>query len=265
VSELAADLACALDPVRFARAAGYVPDEWQERLLRSSAPRILLNCARQSGKSLMTALLALHTALYVPGALVLLLSPGERQSGEIFRKLMDAYRTLGRPTPATRENQLELELATRSRIIALPGEEGRIRSYSGAALLVVDEAARIADALYKSVRPMLAVSGGRLILLSTPWGKRGVFHQEWTQGLGWERYEVPASMCPRISPAFLEEERRALGNWWYQQEYECQFSETSDQIFSHEVLAASLSAEVKPLFATGGASDYSDTRSMACT
>jgi hypothetical protein len=249
VSALAADLACALDPVRFAQAAGIDPDDWQARLLRSAAPRILLNCARQSGKSLMTALVALHTALYEPGALILLLSPGERQSGEIFRKLMDAYRTLGRPTPARRENQLELELATRSRIIALPGEEGRIRSYSGAALLVVDEAARITDALYKAVRPMLAVSGGRLFLLSTPWGKRGVFHHEWTEGAGWERYEVPATDCPRISPTFLEEERRALGNWWFQQEYCCTFSETTDQIFSHEVLAASLSSEVKPLFA----------------
>jgi hypothetical protein len=251
VSALAADLAAALDPVMLARRAGLDPDPWQASLLRSGARRIILNCARQSGKSTVVAFLVLHAALFTPGALVLLLSPGERQSGEIFRKVTDAYRRLGRLVAAVRENMLELELANGARIIALPGQEGTVRSYSGVSLLAVDEAARVLDPLYFSIRPMLAVSSGRLVLLSTPWGKRGIFHREWTEGAGWERYEVPATMCPRISAAFLEEERRALGNWWYQQEYCCTFSETSDQIFSHEVLAASLSSEVKPLFATG--------------
>jgi hypothetical protein len=251
MSALAADLACALDPACFARAAGIEPDDWQARMFRSTASRILLNCARQSGKSTIVATLALWTALYTPGSLILMLSPGLRQSGELFRKVLDAYRRLGRPVAAEAETVLRLELANGSRIVALPGDQSTVRGYSGATLLCVDEASRVEDGLYYSVRPMLAVSAGRLILLTTPWGKRGVFHQEWTEGQGWERYEVPASSCPRISPAFLEEERRALGNWWYQQEYCCTFSETTDQIFSHEVLAASLSAEVKPLFQTG--------------
>jgi len=72
---LAQDLRMALDPVQLACATGLNPDPWQERLLRSSAPRVLLNCSRQAGKSTMAAALAVHTALYDPGALVLLLSP----------------------------------------------------------------------------------------------------------------------------------------------------------------------------------------------
>jgi hypothetical protein len=248
VSALAADLAAALDPVVFARAAGLEPDPWQARMLRSVAPRILLNCARQSGKSTMTAVLALHEALYRPGSLILLLSPGLRQSGELFRKVLDAYRRLGRPVAAEAETVLRLELANGSRIVALPGDQATVRGYSGAALLCVDEASRVEDSLYYSIRPMLAVSGGRLILLSTPHGKRGVFHSEWAEGQGWERYEVPATACPRISPAFLAEERAALGSWWYQQEYCCVFSDTVDQIFSHETLAAALSSEITPLF-----------------
>jgi hypothetical protein len=67
---IAADLAAALDPCVLARQAGLVPDEWQAHVLRSTAPRVLLNCSRQSGKSTISALLALHTALYTPGALV---------------------------------------------------------------------------------------------------------------------------------------------------------------------------------------------------
>jgi hypothetical protein len=248
MSALAADLACALDPVLLSRRAGIEPDDWQARMLRSTAPRILLNCSRQSGKSTTTATLALHTALYQPGSLILLLSPGLRQSGELFRKVVDLYRVLGRPVPPESETALTLKLENGSRIVALPGTEATVRGYSGAALLVADEASRILDALYYSVRPMLAVSGGRLVVLSTPFGKRGFFHQEWTEGTGWERYEVHATECPRISVAFLEEERRSLGPWWFNQEYNCQFSETTDQLFGYDLVMGAVSPEVQPLF-----------------
>ena len=116
------------------------------------------------------------------------------------------------------------------------------------ALLIVDEASRVADELYFGVRPMLAVSGGGLIMLTTPYGKRGVFYEEWTGGSGWERYEVPAGECPRISPEFLEEERDALPSWVYRQEYCCEFTETDDQMFTYEMVERAVSDEVKPLF-----------------
>jgi len=66
----------------------------------------------------------------------------------------------------------------------------------------LDEVACVEDELYFAVRPMLAVSGGALMMLSTPYGMRGVFFEEWSGGHGWERYEVPASQCPRISEEF---------------------------------------------------------------
>jgi hypothetical protein len=157
-------------------------------------------------------------------------------------------KALGRPIPAESESALKLELTNGSRIVALPGTEATVRGYSGATLLVVDEAARVEDTLYYSIRPMLAVSGGRLALLSTPFGKRGFFHETWTEGEGWERYEIPASQCPRISSAFLAEERRALSPWWYQQEYDCTFSETTDQLFVYDMVTAALSADVAPSF-----------------
>jgi len=56
-------------------------------------------------------------------------------------------------------------------------------------------------------------------------------------------------MCERIDPAFLAQEERTLGPWWFRQEYCCQFSETTDQVFSHDVLQASLNGDVAPLFA----------------
>ena len=59
---LATDLAMALDPVRISQQAGIDPDPWQARVLRSTSPRLLLNCSRQSGKSSTSAILAVWTA-----------------------------------------------------------------------------------------------------------------------------------------------------------------------------------------------------------
>jgi hypothetical protein len=251
MATLADDLTLALDRVTFARALGLEPDPWQEDLLRSTANRTLLNCCRQSGKSTMTGLIALHRALYYPGSLILCLAPALRQSQELFQKVLGFYRALERPVPPQAENRLSLELENSSRIIALPGMEKNIRGYSGAALLLVDEAARMDDSLYYTVRPMLAVSGGALMMLSTPFGKRGVFYEEWTGGSAWERYAVTASECPRIPPEFLEEERKTLGPWWFAQEYLCEFRDTVDQVFQTEVIDKAITDEVAPLF--GGA------------
>lgn len=253
---IAGDLALALDPVLLAERAGITPDDWQAAVLRSPSPRLLLNACRQSGKSTITAAVAVHTAVFAPGALVLLVSPTLRQSGELFRKALAVYRALDRPVPAESETALTLTLETGSRIVSLPGKEGTVRGYSGAALIAIDEASRVPDDLYLALRPMLAVSGGRLIALSTPWGKRGWWHQEWTGGgPSWERYEVPATACPRIPAAFLEEERRSMGPLFFASEYECQFVETEDQLFAYDDIAAAITDDVQPLFAIGGITD----------
>ena len=244
------DLRLALDRVEFARALGIEPDPWQRALLRSSSGRVLLNCCRQSGKSTMTGLIALHRALYRPGSLILCLAPALRQSQELFGKILGFYRDLDRPVSPQAERRLSLELENGSRIITLPGTERTVRGFSGAALLMVDEASRVDDGLYYAVRPMLAVSGGTLMLLSTPYGKRGIFHEEWTSGAGrkWDRYEVPAREVPRITSEFLEEERAALPAWVFRQEYECSFEETEDQVFSFQDVTAAISDDVAPLF-----------------
>jgi hypothetical protein len=181
--------------------------------------------------------------------LVLILSPTLRQSGEMFRdKVLRLYRALGRPVPARGETALTLTLANGSRVLSLPGEEGTTRGFSGVALLVIDEASRVSDELYAAVRPMLAVSGGRLLALSTPFGKRGWFYECWESGAGWGRVQITAEQCPRITPQFLAEEWQALGERWYRQEYLCSFEDVVDAVFSYEDIQAALSAEAKPLF-----------------
>jgi hypothetical protein len=246
--DFARALVDALDPSRLMTRAGLAPDTWQTDVLRSGGDRIALLCGRQVGKSTVSAALALHTALYGAPSLVLLLSPSLRQSGELFKIVMRLYSRLGAPIEIAAESALRVEFRNGSRVVSLPGTEDTVRGFSGVALLVCDEASRIPDELYYSTRPMLATSGGRLVLLSTPAGKRGFFFEEWDHGSGWHRVRVPATECPRISARFLAEERAHLGEWWFRQEYGCEFMTTTDQLFSHDLVAQALDADAAPLW-----------------
>jgi terminase large subunit-like protein len=242
---LASDLAMALDPARIATACGLKPDPWQESLLRSDAPRILMCCARQTGKSTVASLIAISTAIGQPSALVLLVSPSQRQSAELFRSLMVHFRRLPAAPEIKSESVLRVELANGSRIIALPGESNTVRGYSGASLIILDEAARINAELLAAVRPMLATrSDSRLIVLSTPFGKNNWFHDAWHGDESWHRVRVPADQCPRISKEFLEEELRELGEQRFQEEYNLAFIEDGDQVIRDEFFNRAVSKDV---------------------
>jgi len=239
------------DAVLMANRAGIVPDSWQADLLRSDARQMILLCSRQSGKSTISAVLGLHQAIYTPDSLVLLLSPSLRQSTELFRKMKDVYNALESPAlpKPVEESALRLELDNGSRIVSLPGSEQTVRGFSAVSLLVIDEASRVPDELYQAVRPMLAVSGGRIVLLSTPFGKRGFFHDVWTNGSDdWLRTKITADICPRISREWLENERRTIPDFWYRQEFLCEFTETVDSVFGYDDIQAAISSDITPLF-----------------
>jgi len=252
---LARDLAETLDAATWAaRVLGHRLDDWQKDVVRGEHARLLLNVTRQGGKSTAAALLALHVALTEPGVLVLLLSPTQRQSGELLHTVAGLHGADESAITADAESALKLELANGSRIISLPGQERTVRGYASVRLLVIDEAARVADALYYSVRPMLAVSGGDLVAMSTPFGKRGWWWQEWTEGADWVRIQVTADRCPRITAEFLARERAAMPEWSYVQEYWCAFSDSADQLFGTEYITAALDPQVLPLFGGAGCS-----------
>lgn len=217
-------MALALDPARILTAQGLTPDPWQRTFLVCQARDVLLNCSRGAGKSRVTSALALHTALFRPRSLVLLVSRSLRQATELFRYVKQGYRALGCPRAAVKNNDSQLEFDNGARIVALPGREETIRSFQGVTLLILDEAARIPDALYSSVSPMTGVSGGRTVCLSTPFGQRGFFWREWHNDMvAWTRFRIPWQQCPRLTPAFIANERRKFGDLWIRQEYECSF------------------------------------------
>jgi hypothetical protein len=225
------------------------PEGWQRRLLRSDSERMLLLTHRQAGKSSATAGLAIGTALHTPGSLILIVSPSGRQSGELFRKIVRAYERLGSPVPAVEDNAVTLALANGSRIVSLPDSPDTIVGYSGPRLVIIDEAARTSDEAFYCVTPMLLRSRGRLVCMSTPYGRRGWFHQQWEdRETAWERIIYRASENPKLDPSFLAEERKMKGPRWYAQEYECEFHDTVGQVFTSASIDAAFANDLQPLF-----------------
>ena len=227
---------------------GFVPDAWQERVLKSRTKRGILNCNRQCGKSTVTAVMAVEQAWTKPGSLTLVASPSGRQSGEFMRKVGRFVRKLGVRPKGDGDNENSLQFPNGSRIVGLPGNEGTIRGFSAVSLLLVDEASRVPDDLYLALRPMLATSGGALWLLSTPNGKRGFFWETWERGgAEWERVRVTGYECGRIKREFLEEERRTMGERRFKQEYLCEFGEAEGGMFDADLVRRAMTDKVKEL------------------
>ena len=245
---LVEDMRYALDPIIFAKEClKFIPDHWQADVLRANDKQMILNCSRQVGKSSTAAIKASHCGLFYPSSLILLVSPSLRQSSELFRKVSDFIKMVPVKPKMVEDNKLSMQLENGSRIVSLPGNEENIRGYSKASIIIEDEASRVSDDLYRAIRPMLAVGGGQLILLSTPFGKRGHFYEVWQNSHGWYKVSIPATECSRITPEFLEQERNSLGEWWFQQEYQCKFVENEDQIFNHDEIMEAIDYEIEPL------------------
>jgi hypothetical protein len=267
------------------RAAGLTPDPFQEAMCTSTAQFQLWLAHRQFGKSTVAGTSALETACTIPGSLTLLISRSQRQSSELFRKVKNFY-NVTRPLPLVRSTELSMELTNGSRIISLPGNADTIVGYSAPHKVIIDEAARVPDGLFYALRPMIAMSRGHIIALSTPWGKRGWYYEAY-EGIGethvepltpsatkallgeigwdisvqdleraydqqqdfrWHRIRVTAPENTRLSPYFIANELRNVPRLIFESEWLCRFCETVDSVFAYADIDAMLSGRVAPLW-----------------
>ena len=232
------EAAAAGDAVTFAREKlGFNPDEQQIAMLLGGK-RGILNCSRQWGKSTVAAAKAVHRAYSEPGSLILLLTPSGRQSGEFIRKAEEFVRRLGIRVRGDGVNKASILFPNGSRIIGLPESAAKVRGFSNVSLLLFDEASRVTDETYRTMRPTLAASDGDLWLMSTPNGKRGFLYEEWAHGgPEWQRILATGPDCSRLEKRFLEEER-AKSERYFRQEYLCEFVEREGAAFSQESIDA---------------------------
>ena len=246
------DALCALDAAVFARERlCWVPAPWQETVLRSEKKRFILNAARQSGKSTVAAVLALWTALYHERALVLIYSPAERQSFELYAKLEAFALSLDQTMFDPKEHsKRSMKLANGSRILSLPGNPDTARSFSAPALVILDEASRIEVGLPAAVYPMLSSGGGRLMLLSTPNGKQGHFHQVWRDGDPelWEKAMVSIEEVEHADEEAVRGQMALMTQEMIRQEFYAEFIQPEHSLFRDEDIQSAWDADVPSFF-----------------
>jgi len=272
------------DPaVFFQETTGLCPDRHQKRILEYEGSRLILNCTRQWGKSMTIAGKVYRKAKYCPDYLALVLSRSQRQSTEIFRKVLNMNVNDNTALQKIEDSKQYVTLDNKSRIVSLPDKEGTIRTYSGVDMIIIDEASRVSEELFWAVLPMLAVSGGAVYLMSSPFGKRGFYHHEWFEGGAiWERYQITSRKdilsrellygltpppedaivdeCPRIPKEHLLEVIDKMPVQWFLQEYYCEFTEPEYQLIPYDLIQSALadgidafskdiiSDEIRPFF-----------------
>lgn len=210
-----------MTPVETFRAAfGMDPMEHQVKYLTDERSTVVQK-ARQIGMTQAAAALSIHVAMRRAGNDVVIISPSQRQSSEVTVRARVGLYELGAKLPQDSAGVLRLQNG--SRILSLPGSARGIRGYAPA-LVILDEAAWISDETYGASRPLVAASGGRLVVQSTPGLPSGWFYELATNPPpGWLYMKVRADEVPTITPEFLAKERAELTTDLYAAEYEAEF------------------------------------------
>lgn len=155
-------------------------DEWQKKILATKG-NICICSGRQVGKSTVISIDAGEYAIKNPNKTIMIISAVERQALLLFEKVLahiynnyKSYIKKGKDKPTKHT----LKLGNGSVIHCLPtGDSGfGIRGYT-IDRLYADEAHFIKEDVWAAVTPMLATTGGDIVLLSTPFGTEGYFHR----------------------------------------------------------------------------------------
>ena len=207
-------------------------DKWQKQVLETKG-NICLCSGRQVGKSTIISKKAGEYATTNPNKVIMIIASTERQALLLFEKVLSyiyendkAMIAKGKKT-GQNPTKHKIKLTNGSVIHCLPtGDSGYgIRGYTIDALYA-DEAHFIPEDVWAAVTPMLATTGGDIILLSTPFGAKGYFHRCFydkkftsfhvsTEDVADAREEPQRTRMIE----FLKDEKDRMTKLQYQQEY----------------------------------------------
>ncbi len=231
------------------RELDFHPDTPQTDIMTSESKDILVLGSRQTGKSTAAALRALYEALNDDGSTVLLAGPSGRQSGHIMTRSREFAQQLGLTLGAPPPGCDGYKLPNGSKIISLPDNNTTVRGFSAPRLIIIDEAAFASDELITALRPMLAVSDGRMMLLTTPNGQSGYFYEKWhEQNDEVHKILCRADQCTRIDAKTLAGFRASMTTAEYAQEFDCQFQAEGTEGIPRETFRKNISPDIKPMF-----------------
>jgi phage terminase large subunit-like protein len=261
-NELISDFLRASAKTSIMAASGLVPDQWQEQLITSTRPALVC-CCRQAGKSTGAAALAAHTFYYSPGSTVLIVSPTETQSSELLRRAKGMLAAMPGGGGMMGNATTRIESSLGSRIIALPGTDASTRGYSPT-LLLLDECAYLPDETIRAMMPSTSVTRARIVMLSTPAGRCGVFYELWAatedqisrgEDPSWDLIRVTCEtpeVRARQGQEFIEMERQTRSAFDFAQEYLAQFTASDTAVFHPDSINSAFTSDPPSVIIEGG-------------
>lgn len=211
-------------------------DPWQKELIDSKGDEVIIS-GRQCGKSTATSILAAKTALKNPNEFILIGAYVIDQAQLIFRKIHEYLLAKAPKKIRGRVTLNFLELKNGSKILCRPiGDTGAgMRGFS-ATMVIIDEAAFVPDRAWEAIEPVISVTKGRTILLSTPQGKRGFFYKA-SINPNYSKKIVSARDCPRHTKKFLDQKQSEMSPIAFATEYLGEFIDDYNRKFSEEWVA----------------------------
>lgn len=232
-----------MNPVEFAKVAfNWEAFDYQEQPLSNleKEKRIIMACGRQVGKTEMCSIMALWYSIMNPKKTVLIISPTQRQSNNLFRRMKGFLTESARKNPQLRlndtiirETQTELNFDNDSNIFSLPcsNKGDNLRGYV-ADLVIIDEGGYVDDELFAVIRPMLITTGGRLVIVGTPNGCNNMFFKFYHEGkYKFRKYKFTTEMNPMANKKEMEIDRESMSEIEWRQEYLGEFIDTADLLF----------------------------------
>ena len=195
--------------------------------------------SRQLGLSTLTAAYATWMALFQKDKTILIIATKLSVAQNFIKKVKVMIRSVPKwlvlPTIVSNNKQL-IEFSHGSSIKAIPTSDDAGRS-EALSLLIIDEAAfvRNFDELWTGLYPTIS-TGGRAILLSTPNGVGGQYHEIYVNaeaGLSeFKAIKLPWNVHPERDDEWFEKETRNFSERKVAQEYLCDFASSGETFLS---------------------------------
>lgn len=221
-------------------------DPWQSEILNTKG-NVIVYSGRQTGKSTIASIKASRFVVENDHKVVLIISVTEKQAEEMLQKILfylqDNHRGLikmGKDKPTKHTIRLKNGSMVRCEPVGQTG--AGIRGFT-IDMLIADEAAFMPEEIWAAVTPMLLTTGGEMMLISTPHGRKGYFY-DCTQNKDFSVFHVNSEEVAnqRSEPQrsmmleYLKKERERMTELQYAQEYLGKFIDELGQFFPDEVL-----------------------------
>lgn len=230
-------------------------DDWQKEILECRDKYILLCKGRQVGGTTIFARKCADRLISQPGCKIVVASITEDQAHLVILMILDYLqmnfkkliaRGYKKPTKGS------ITLINGSNVLSRPvGNTGdSIRGFTGD-ILYLNEVSRMSELILLAAKPILLTTGGEIWMDSTPFGRKGYFYESYQNKNNQFRiFSVNSEQAIYnrvISESwteekrakaikFLEDEKNAMSELQYGQEYLGLFVEELRQFFSDELI-----------------------------